>query len=333
MTLKRKATFAGGCFWCIEADFLKLPGVLSVTSGYAGGAAEEARYELVATGRTGHVEAVQLVYDPGQISYNELLDWFWRHIDPTDGEGQFVDRGPQYAPVIFHYDVEQRRLAEASLERLEKTGRFRVPIRVDIRPYTGFYPAEDGHQKYCRRRPAHYAQYRAGSGRDSFLEEVWGAEASPVAPPAAGEGDSPSEKELRARLTPLQYHVTRESGTEPPFANEYWDRKEPGIYVDVLSGDPLFASRDKYDSGTGWPSFSRPLEPESIDTRRDESLFPPRTEVLARRSGNHLGHVFPDGPPPMGMRYCMNSAALRFVPARDLEREGYGAYRSLFEPD
>ncbi|MES9995295.1 peptide-methionine (R)-S-oxide reductase MsrB [Desulfovibrio aminophilus] len=333
MTLERKATFAGGCFWCIEADFLKLPGVLSVTSGYAGGSAEEARYELVATGHTGHVEAVQLVYDPGQTSYDRLLDWFWRHIDPTDGEGQFVDRGPQYAPVIFHHDEEQRRQAEASLERLKEAGRFRVPIQVDIRPYTGFYPAEDGHQKYCRRSPAHYAHYRAGSGRDNFLKTVWGEETSLVTPAAEFETDAPSEEELRARLTPLQYHVTRKSGTEPPFANEHWNRKEPGIYVDVVSGEPLFASRDKYDSGTGWPSFSRSLEPDNIRTRRDGSLFPPRTEVLAKRSGNHLGHVFPDGPPPTGMRYCMNSAALRFVSAKNLEDEGYGAYCSLFEPD
>ena len=328
MVQEHTATFAGGCFWCTEADFLKLPGVISVTPGYAGGSAEEARYELVATGRTGHVEAVQVVYDPGQVSYERLLDWFWRHIDPTDGDGQFVDRGSQYAPVIFHHDEEQRRRAETSRKRLEDSGRFRAAPAVDIRPFTTFFPAEDRHQKFCRRNPAHYAHYREGSGRDRFLKAAWGD----VEPLSAERAASP-EAAARVRLTPLQHHVTREQGTEPPFANEHWDRKEPGIYVDVLDGAPLFASRDKYDSGTGWPSFSRPLEPESIDTRRDESLFPPRTEVLARRSGNHLGHVFPDGPPPMGMRYCMNSAALRFVPARDLEREGYGAYRSLFEPD
>jgi peptide methionine sulfoxide reductase msrA/msrB len=154
---------------------------------------------------------------------------------------------------------------------------------------------------------------------------------APEAAPGVEGYTRPTDAELRQRLTPLQFKVTRQAGTEPAFRNEYWDHHAAGIYVDVVSGEPLFSSRDKFDSGTGWPSFTRPLEPASIVEKQDRSFFTVRTEVRSRLADSHLGHVFPDGPPPTGLRYCMNSAALRFVPVSELEQQGYGRYRNLFD--
>jgi len=154
------------------------------------------------------------------------------------------------------------------------------------------------------------------------------------APEAASGLESytrPTDAELRQRLTPQQFKVARQDGTEPAFRNEYWDHHAAGIYVDVVSGEPLFSSRDKFDSGTGWPSFTRPIEPGNVVERQDRSFFTVRTEVRSRLADSHLGHVFPDGPPPTGVRYCMNSAALRFVPVSELEQQGYGRYRNLFD--
>ncbi len=331
----KEAIFAGGCFWCMESIFEPLPGVHEVVSGYTGGDVAGPIYEQVTAGTTGHFEAILVRYDPEQISYRILLDVFWLHIDPTDAGGQFHDRGSQYRTAIFYLDEEQKRLAEVSKEMLAASGIFDEPLATSILPAKEFYPAEAYHQNYYVKNAARFGVYRAASGREAFTTRVWeGHEEFSFFPdqekPWIGFG-KPSDEELREMLTPLQYSVTQENGVEPPFQNAYWDHYAKGVYVDVVSGEPLFSSEDKFDSGTGWPSFTRPIEPDSVVTREDRSLFQVGVEIRSRYADSHLGHLFDDGPPPPGERYCINSAALRFVPKEELEDEGYGAYLEPFE--
>ncbi|WP_367112759.1 peptide-methionine (R)-S-oxide reductase MsrB [Virgibacillus sp.] len=316
-TVKEYATFAGGCFWCMVEPFDQRPGIIRITAGYTGGSVENPTYEEVCSNATGHVEAVQIEFNPSIISYKKLLDTFWKQIDPTDPHGQFNDRGESYTTVIFYHTDQQRREAEASKKELEASEKFAKPIATKIVPAKTFYPAEKHHQDYYKKQGFHYRLYKKGSGREDFIKKHW--------------KNRYDQNELKQKLTPIQYHVTQENGTEPPFQNEYWDKQEEGIYVDIVSGEPLFSSKDKYDAGCGWPSFTKAIDRYHIAEKTDISHGMIRTEIRSKEADSHLGHVFEDGPKDQGgLRYCMNSAAMRFIPKDKLVEEGYGEYVTLF---
>ena len=335
------ALFANGCFWCVEHDIEAVPGVIGAVSGYAGGTTQNPTYENYAA--SGHREVVEVTYDPTVVTYENLVEHIIKHGDPTDAEGSFYDRGVSYSPAIYYKDDEQKNKAMSVITAIEALRVYKKPLTIAVEPLATFWPAEEYHQDYSKKNELKYSYYRNASGRTKFFETVWGKDAYTFTVTEAPQKSvsihtptppfnqnswatytKPSQAVLKETLSPLVYKVTQEEGTERPGSSALDKNYEPGIYVDVISGEPLFSSRDKYDSGTGWPSFVKTLSAEVVTLTEDNTLFTKRTEVRSRYADSHIGHVFPDGPAERGgMRYCMNGAALRFIPKDDMVREGY----------
>lgn len=338
----KTAYFAGWCFWCMEGPFESTPWVFDAFAGYAGGAQADATYEKVWSGKTGHREWVQVIYNPKIITYKELVKIYFQQIDPTDPDGQFADKGFQYTTAIYYQDQDEKKIIDDYIKSINDSKKFKVNVQTKVVPFTTFFKAEEYHQDYYKTSALRYNQYKKGSGRADFIHK------SPLATPETATGSTgtwaknslapqtmrkPIDKAKRlSELTDLQYKVTQKWGTETPFKNEYWDNHEEGIYVDIVDGAALYSSQDKYDSGTGWPSFTKPISMANIKEVSDDTFWSRRTEVRGATSDSHIGHVFNDGPvDKWGMRFCMNSAAMKFIPLADLEKEGYGEYKKLFQ--
>lgn len=342
------ALFGNGCFWCVETDMEKVAGVLSVVSGYAGGSASSPTYKNYAD--SGHREVVLVTYDANVVSYANLVEHILKHGDPTDAGGSFKDRGVEYAPALYYETEAEAAAARAVVQAVDAARIFPEPLPIPILARAEFYPAEEYHQDYAQKNPLKYSFYRTASGRSAFIERTWGDDVAtftysasltnnlstsmnaPFTPTSWTTYVRPDEASLRAQLSESAYKVTRQDGTERAGTSPLDKNYEQGIYVDIISGEPLFSSRDKFDSGTGWPSFVRPITDEAVTLHEDRKLFSVRTEVRSRYADSHLGHVFDDGPVDRGgKRYCMNGVALRFVPRAEMVAAGYEAWLSAVE--
>ncbi|WP_312279097.1 peptide-methionine (R)-S-oxide reductase MsrB [Oscillibacter sp.] len=311
--------FAGGCFWGLEKYLASIHGVKSTQVGYANGNKESPTYEEVCHSDTGHAETVKVTYDPAVLPLEFLLDLYYEAIDPLSHNRQGGDVGTQYRTGIYYVSTEDAPVIETSIARLQS--RFSESIAIEVLPLRNFSAAEEYHQEYLNKNPGGYCHI----GKARFERA-----ANAIVNPAAYS--APDTAELRQKLTPEQYAVTQRNATEPPFENKFYQTFMHGIYVDITTGEPLFSSSDKFESGCGWPSFSRPIDPRVIREKEDFSHDMARTEIRSRVGNAHLGHVFSDGPKESGgLRYCINSASLRFISKEDMEREGYGFLLGLID--
>lgn len=330
---------AGGCFWCVEADLEKTDGVIDVVSGYAGGDTENPTYGNYGAG--GHREVVEVTYDPSVISFEDILIKTMKTTDPTDDDGTFGDRGDKYSAAFYYETDEQKRIINDLITEVNQFGPYDAPLAIDVEPRAPFWKAEERHQDYYQGvfTKRKYEYYRDASGRDDFIERHWGERTGTELPWREtvdtsdkqtymwSNYEKPSEDELKSRMDPVAFQVTQKDGTERAGTSPLDKEWDDGIYIDVLSGEPLFSSRDKFDSGTGWPSFTKPITPNAVTEHTDRSFFVTRTEVRSAVADNHLGHVFTDGPKDStGLRYCMNGVALQFIPKEQMEAAGYGDF-------
>ena len=298
---------AGGCFWGLEAYMERIQGVTDAVSGYANGKSDTTNYQLLHA--TDHAETVKVTYDPNKISLDKLLQYYFRVIDPTSINKQGNDRGRQYRTGIYYQNEQDKAVIEAALKALQS--KYQAPIQIEVEPLKNYVEAEEYHQDYLKKNPNGYCHIDIKKADEPLIDDK--------------KYPKPSDTELKQKLTALQYDVTQGKHTERSFSNEYWDNFAPGIYVDITTGEPLFSSKDKFESGCGWPSFTKPIAAEVAEYQKDNSFNMTRIEVLSRSGHAHLGHVFDDGPRDKGgLRYCINSASIKFIPLDEMEKQGYG---------
>ena len=306
---------AGGCFWGLEAYFQRIPGVIDAVSGYANGRTEHPTYEQVVRENTGHAETVKVVYNPAQLSLADIMQYYLRVVDPTSLNRQGNDRGSQYRSGVYYTDAAEHSIIQAALAA--EQAKYADKIVVENQPLQQFFTAEDYHQDYLAKNPNGYCHIDIRRADEPLPGKTAGFDAAAY--------QKPSDAALKQQLSPEQYRITQQSGTERAFSHEYDHLFAPGLYVDVVSGEPLFSSRDKFDSGCGWPSFTQPLNAAAVTEHSDHSYNMQRVEVRSHSADSHLGHVFPDGPADKGgLRYCINGASLRFIPYAEMEAAGYG---------